>query len=211
MCACAHWLMCLKLSMFHNNCLIAMSNEIKGKVKYALCVTQLILLLNVYRQFITEIVIWFHNSMTLHQDFNWILYVCGKRERKLPFKLRLLLFFTYNVIVHACYILHYANVYVYFIFSDAPNDSLYMIGGVCVAMFLVGVIIVLLAVTIRYVDIYVYEVCYFVPTFETFWGLLPTSYMDFVETVTYLLLTPQDQFKYFSKKPNARLIVIKLL
>ncbi|XP_063909197.1 uncharacterized protein LOC135126909 isoform X1 [Zophobas morio] len=31
---------------------------------------------------------------------------------------------------------------------DAPNDSLYMIGGVCVAMFMVGVIIVLLAVTI---------------------------------------------------------------
>jgi hypothetical protein len=32
---------------------------------------------------------------------------------------------------------------------DAPNESLYMIGGVCVAMFMVGVIIVLLAVTIR--------------------------------------------------------------
>ncbi|XP_018572100.1 uncharacterized protein LOC108911607 isoform X2 [Anoplophora glabripennis] len=31
---------------------------------------------------------------------------------------------------------------------DAPNESLYMIGGVCVAMFMVGVIIVLLAVTI---------------------------------------------------------------
>ncbi|XP_019865680.1 uncharacterized protein LOC109594870 isoform X2 [Aethina tumida] len=31
---------------------------------------------------------------------------------------------------------------------DAPNQSLYMIGGVCVAMFLVGVIIILLAVTI---------------------------------------------------------------
>ncbi|XP_060526009.1 uncharacterized protein LOC132701812 isoform X2 [Cylas formicarius] len=31
---------------------------------------------------------------------------------------------------------------------DAPNESLYMIGGVCVAMFFVGVIIVLLAVTI---------------------------------------------------------------
>lgn len=33
--------------------------------------------------------------------------------------------------------------------SDAPNDSLYMIGGVCVAMLMVGVIIILLAVTIR--------------------------------------------------------------
>ncbi|XP_015840690.1 uncharacterized protein LOC661830 isoform X5 [Tribolium castaneum] len=32
--------------------------------------------------------------------------------------------------------------------TDAPNESLYMIGGVCVAMFMVGVIIVLLAVTI---------------------------------------------------------------
>ncbi|KAF5292039.1 hypothetical protein FQA39_LY14100 [Lamprigera yunnana] len=31
---------------------------------------------------------------------------------------------------------------------DAPNESLYMIGGVLIAMFLVGVIIILLAVTI---------------------------------------------------------------
>ncbi|XP_074034050.1 uncharacterized protein isoform X5 [Leptinotarsa decemlineata] len=31
---------------------------------------------------------------------------------------------------------------------DAPSESLYMIGGVCVAMFMVGLIIVLLAVTI---------------------------------------------------------------
>ena len=37
----------------------------------------------------------------------------------------------------------------FFFLADAPNDSLYMIGGVCVAMFMVGVIIVLLAVTIR--------------------------------------------------------------
>ncbi|XP_074034049.1 uncharacterized protein isoform X4 [Leptinotarsa decemlineata] len=32
--------------------------------------------------------------------------------------------------------------------TDAPSESLYMIGGVCVAMFMVGLIIVLLAVTI---------------------------------------------------------------
>ncbi|XP_076259573.1 uncharacterized protein LOC143195929 isoform X2 [Rhynchophorus ferrugineus] len=31
---------------------------------------------------------------------------------------------------------------------DGPNESLYMISGVCVAMFLVGVVIILLAVTI---------------------------------------------------------------
>ncbi|KAL0280859.1 UNVERIFIED_CONTAM: hypothetical protein PYX00_002025 [Menopon gallinae] len=33
---------------------------------------------------------------------------------------------------------------------DAPNESMYMIGGVLIAMILVGLIIILLAVTIRF-------------------------------------------------------------
>jgi len=37
-----------------------------------------------------------------------------------------------------------------FFFTDAPSDSVYMICGVLIAMLLVGLIIVLLAVTIRY-------------------------------------------------------------
>lgn len=32
---------------------------------------------------------------------------------------------------------------------DGPNESLYMISGVCVAMLLVGVMIILVAITIR--------------------------------------------------------------
>lgn len=37
----------------------------------------------------------------------------------------------------------------FFLFADAPNDVLYMVCGVVIAMLLVGLIIVLVAVTIR--------------------------------------------------------------
>lgn len=47
-----------------------------------------------------------------------------------------------------CHIIHLRMFHV----ADDPNGSLYMLCGVLIAMLLVGVIIVLLAVTIRYVN-----------------------------------------------------------
>lgn len=40
-----------------------------------------------------------------------------------------------------------------FAISDAPNDTIYMVCGVVIAMLLVGLIIILVAVTIKYVSI----------------------------------------------------------
>lgn len=40
-------------------------------------------------------------------------------------------------------------IYLFSFVTDAPNDANYMIGGVVIAMALVGLIIVLLALTIK--------------------------------------------------------------
>jgi len=46
----------------------------------------------------------------------------------------------------------YKNFYVFFSFLDVPNEGVYMVCGVLIAMVLVAVIIVILAVTIRWVE-----------------------------------------------------------
>lgn len=51
------------------------------------------------------------------------------------------------------------DIVVFFCFLDVPNEGVYMVCGVLIAMVLVAVIIVILAVTIRYVE-NVMRTCY---------------------------------------------------